>query len=77
VVVELRGGESLALEASDWLGFYRRPMPPREVRHKFDALVAGHMDDRRRDELADVVLHLESAHVADLTGLLAHAHPAA
>jgi 2-methylcitrate dehydratase len=77
VVVELRGGESLALERSDWLGFYRRPMPPREVRHKFDALVAGHIDDRRRDELADMVLHLEGAPLADLTALLAQAHPAA
>jgi 2-methylcitrate dehydratase len=75
VVVEFRGGESVALEGADWLGFYRRPMPAAEVRSKYAALVAGHLEDAVRDELAECVLNLERGQVRDLTALLAKASP--
>jgi 2-methylcitrate dehydratase len=76
VVVEFKDGRSVAAETHDWLGFYSRPMPCDEVRYKYDALVAGHVRDDVRDELADMVLRLEDARVSELTALLAQAHPA-
>jgi len=75
VVVEFRDGSDVALESSDWLGFYRRPMPAEEVHYKFEALTEGHLEPGVRAELADLVSNLERAQVRDLTGLLARASP--
>ena len=75
VVVEFKNGTEVVGESSDWLGFYRRPMPAQEVRYKFDALTDGHINTSVRDELADLVLHLEDGRARDLTALLAKASP--
>ena len=71
VVVELRDGPALVAEASDWLGFFKRPMPAHEVRAKFNALTVPHADDALRSELATIVENLEDVRVRDLTSLLA------
>ncbi len=61
VVIELRGGELKAEERSDWLGFYRRPMPLEEARAKFDALTEGAAD------VANAALALPEITVRQLT----------
>ena len=73
VVVEFRDGRSVAAEANDWLGFYARPMPAEQVRQKFRALTADHLDDRLASELRDMVFDLENVPVKDLTSRLAQA----
>jgi 2-methylcitrate dehydratase len=73
VVVEFRDGRSVAAEAKDWLGFYARPMPAEQVRQKFRALTADHLDDRLASELRDMVFDLENVPVKDLTSRLAQA----
>jgi len=73
VVVEFRDGRSVAAETKDWLGFYARPMPAEQVRQKFRALTADHLDDRLASELRDMVFDLENVPVKDLTSRLAQA----
>lgn len=75
VVVEFRDGRSVAAEASDWLGFYARPMPADQVREKYQALAAGHLDQSLQIEICDMVLDLENVAVKDLMDCLAHASP--
>jgi 2-methylcitrate dehydratase PrpD len=70
VVVELHGERSLAREAQDWLGFYRRPMPADAVRQKFDGLTAGHTTAEQRDAIAQAIDHLERTPVRELTKIL-------
>ena len=73
VVVEMRDGRSLVCEVNDWIGFYRRPMPEQEVRHKFDALTSSNTTADLRDAVAQVVSELEDRRVADLTSRLGEA----
>jgi 2-methylcitrate dehydratase len=71
VVVELRGDRSFEADGRDWLGLYSRPMPAQEVRRKFDALTADHLDQRLGDDIAQMALNLENIRVRDLTASLA------
>jgi 2-methylcitrate dehydratase len=71
VVAEMKDGRSFVCEKNDWLGFFKRRMPPDRVRAKFDALAEAHTDAALRDRIADAVLHLEHSRVRDLTTLLA------
>src|SRR5207253_1100819 len=71
VVVELRGHRSYEASGQDWLGFYSRLMPAPEVRRKFDALTADHLDQRLGGEIAEMVLNLDNIRVRDLTASLA------
>jgi 2-methylcitrate dehydratase len=70
VVVELKDERSIACEASDWLGFFKRPMSWDEVRQKFDALTDAHTTAAQRDELAEIVTELEDSPVRSLTACL-------
>src|SRR5204862_937228 len=70
VVVELKDGRSLACEANDWPGFFKRPMSWDAARAKFDSLTSTHADAALRDEIAALVRDLDGARIADLTRLL-------
>lgn len=71
VVVEMKDGRSLVCETSDWLGFYRRPMPMAEVRAKFDAVAEPFTTAGLRDDIAGWVASIQTARVRELTALLA------
>jgi 2-methylcitrate dehydratase PrpD len=50
-----------------------RPMPAEQVREKFRALTADHVDDGLGSEIRDMALNLENVPVKDLTNRLAQA----
>ena len=39
-LVEFKDGREVSAQTSDWLGFFKRPMPPEEVRYKLKDLTA-------------------------------------
>ncbi|HEV7447053.1 MAG TPA: MmgE/PrpD family protein [Steroidobacteraceae bacterium] len=71
VVVELKQERALACEATDWLGFFNRPMSWSQVREKFDSLAMSHTDAADRNRLAELISHLEDTPVRSLTACLA------
>ena len=46
-----------------------------QVREKYQALAAGHLDQSLQTEICDMVLDLENVAVKDLMDCLAHASP--
>lgn len=73
VVVEMNDAREHVAERSDWLGFYRRPMPLQEVRAKYETLAMPHTDDALRAQIADAVLALPRTSVRQLMATLAQA----
>jgi 2-methylcitrate dehydratase len=70
VIIELTDERAVAREASDWPGFFKRPMSCNQVRDKFDALTAAHADAAQRDAIAQLVDDLEETPVRSLTACL-------
>jgi 2-methylcitrate dehydratase len=71
VTLLLRDGRELTREQDDYPGFRDRPMDLRQVRAKFDELVAGHAPASLADEIAEATMRVDRLAVSDLTELLA------
>jgi 2-methylcitrate dehydratase len=69
--VVLLDGTTLKASRKAYRGFYTDPLDWAEARAKFDALAAPFADEALRDELADIIHHLEKHRSTDLTTALA------
>jgi 2-methylcitrate dehydratase len=70
VTVQLKSGQSLSHEVSDYPGFPTRPFTWEEISAKFDKLVTGHVGAQLSRDIKDAVRSLEHIKVSDLTNLL-------
>lgn len=72
LTVTLTDGTELRSEKDSYEGFHTNPLSWEGARAKFDALTAPFASQELRDEIADVVLHLDDLQVSELTALLAN-----
>jgi 2-methylcitrate dehydratase len=70
VTVRLKDGRMIEHEVQDYPGLASRPFTWEDSVQKFDALVAGRIDDGLSREIKDTVHSLESIQVKDLMKLL-------
>ena len=70
ITITLKDGQVLSIEKQDYEGFYTRPLSWEQAVAKFERLVAPYADTEQRTAIADVVAHLETKDVRELTGLL-------
>jgi 2-methylcitrate dehydratase len=75
--VTLKDGAQHSLEKRDYKGFVTNPFSWDEVLKKFDHLASPHADASLRQQIADMVYHLESAQIKDLANLLHQVKPEA
>ena len=73
ITVRLTDGSELVEEVRDYEGFLTAPMSWETVVRKFNRLSGPYTDGLLREQIADVVAHLESLPVSELTRLLARA----
>src|SRR5437762_8569008 len=73
IAIKMRDGKAFSIEKKDYEGFYRRPMPPRQVLAKFNTLASAAANAQLRRQIADAVDSLESIPISDLCDLLANA----
>ncbi len=71
IQVSLRDGQTLRIEKRDFEGFYTRPMPWEKAVAKFEQLTTPFTDEKLRQDIVEIVSHLETIEVQQLTGLLA------
>lgn len=69
--VTLRDGTVLGAERSAYKGFHTDPLDWAGTRAKFDSLTRPFIDSRAREEIAEIVRHLDTANTTDLTAALA------
>ncbi|HLJ35785.1 MAG TPA: MmgE/PrpD family protein [Ktedonobacteraceae bacterium] len=70
ITIKLKDGQVLTIEKQDYEGFYTRPMSWEKAIAKFERLATPYTDAEQRAAIAEVVAHLESKEVAQLTNLL-------
>lgn len=75
VSVVLNDGRVLRVEKVDYEGFVTRPMPWEAVAAKFERLAAPHTDRALREALVEMVDHLDTIAVRELTALLGRVQP--
>ena len=68
--VFLKAGQVLSIEKQDYEGFYTRPLSWDKAKAKFAALATPYTDGELRQAIIDVVAHLETIEVQQLTELL-------
>ena len=73
ITLKMRDGSTFSIEKKDYEGFYRRPMPPRQVLAKFDSLASAAADVQLRRQITEAVDNLESIPISELCDLLAQA----
>lgn len=71
VEVELVDGTVLSAETASYKGFFTNPLDWADALAKFSGLVTPFTGETLRDELADVIHHLDTRPVRELTKLLA------
>ena len=71
----LHDGRVLTREMRDYEGFHTRPMPWETVVAKFNLLTERFADPEFRDELVDMVAHVDERSVSELCEILARVGP--
>lgn len=69
--VLLNGNRVLDLEKRDYAGFFTRPFTWEQAQAKFEQLTTPYAERALRQDLIEVITHLERCEVHDLTDLLA------
>jgi len=69
IQISLEDGRTLSIEKQDYEGFYTQPMPWEKVVAKFDRLAAPYTNAAQRAAIVEMVAHLETKEVEQLTGL--------
>src|SRR6266487_1719030 len=70
IQISLKDGRTLSIEKQDYEGFYTRPMPWEKAVAKFDRLAAPYTNAAQRAAIVEMVAHLETKEVEQLTELL-------
>ena len=70
ISITLKDGSTLNIEKQDYEGFYTRPMSWQQVTAKFERLAAPYTSASQRDSIVEVVAHLETKTVEQLTTVL-------
>jgi 2-methylcitrate dehydratase len=70
ITITLKDGRTLDIEKQDYEGFYTRPMSWEKAVAKFERLATPYTNTTQRASIVEMVAHLESKEVAQLTGLL-------
>jgi len=70
ITITFRNGQTKITEKRDYEGFLTRPMKWETIVRKFERLVTPHTNRSLREEIIDVVDHLDRVEVTDLTRLL-------
>src|SRR5947209_2321558 len=70
ITITLKDGQTLHIEKQDYEGFYTRPMSWEQARAKFERLAAPFTDTEQRASIVEMVAHLETKDVAQLTDVL-------
>lgn len=70
IQITLKDGRQLSNEKQDYEGFYTRPLAWEQAIVKFERLAAPFTDDTQRAAILEMVAHLETRKVAQLTALL-------
>ncbi|HEU0003983.1 MAG TPA: MmgE/PrpD family protein [Ktedonobacteraceae bacterium] len=70
IQITLKDGRKLSIEKQDYEGFYARPMSWEKAAAKFERLATPYANAAQRDAIIEVVAHLETKTVAELTGLV-------
>jgi 2-methylcitrate dehydratase len=70
IQITLRNGKALRIEKQDFAGFYTRPMSWEQAVAKFERLAAPYTIASQRDSLVEIIAHLETKEVIELTMLL-------
>src|SRR6266516_163745 len=69
IQISLKDGRTLSIEKQDYEGFYTQPMPWNKAVAKFDRLAAPYTNAAQRAAIVEMVAHLETKEVEQLTGL--------
>lgn len=69
--VVLSGNRVFELDTHDYAGFFTRPFTWEQAQAKFERLTTPYAEHTLRQELMEIILHLESSEVCELTDLLA------
>ena len=70
IQITLKDGRELSVEKQDYEGFHTRPMSWEQVVAKFERLAAPYTIMEQRTSIVELVAHLETNNVEQLTGLL-------
>ena len=70
IQISLKDGQTLSIEKQDYEGFYTRPMSWEQAVAKFERLAAPYTDAGQRAAIVEMVAHLETKEVEQLTRLL-------
>ena len=70
IIVRLQDGKMIEHEVQDYPGLASHPFTWEESVQKFDALVAGRIDEALSGEIKDAVRSVENIQVRDLMKLL-------
>lgn len=70
IQITLKGGRKLSIEKQDYEGFYTRPMSWETVIAKFERLATPYTDATQRAAIIEMVAHLETKEVEQLTKVL-------
>jgi 2-methylcitrate dehydratase len=70
IIVRLQDGTVIEHEVQDYPGLASHPFTWEDAIHKFDALVAGRVDEGLSGEIKDAVRSVEDIQVGDLMKLL-------
>jgi 2-methylcitrate dehydratase len=73
IQIHLQDGQTLSIEKQDYEGFYTRPLSWEQAVAKFERLATPSTSAAQRVALVEMVAHLETKEVTDLTGLFARA----
>src|SRR5436190_1052530 len=74
IQITLNDGRTLAIEKQDYEGFFTRPMPWEQAVAKFERLAGPFTDTAQRAAIIEIIAHLETKEVTQLTGLLRSAN---
>src|SRR2546423_10912219 len=70
IQITLKDGRTFAIEKQDYEGFYTRPMSWEKAVAKFEPLATPYTNTTQRASIVEMVAHLESKEVVQLTELL-------
>ena len=70
ITITFKDGQALHIEKQDYEGFHTRPMSWEKARAKFERLAAPFTYAEQRASIVEMVAHLETKDVAQLTDLL-------
>ena len=69
IQIALKDGRALNIEKQNYEGFYTRPLSWKKAVARFERLAAPYTDTTRRVSIVEIVAHLETKEVEQLTEL--------